>query len=62
MTSRTVRSASRRSGIIAVLQTFGDRKYLHQHLHFLITEGGAENQIAMKNSRQRLSDDVPATT
>jgi hypothetical protein len=26
-------------GVIAVLQTFGDRINLHVHLHFLVTEG-----------------------
>jgi len=29
-------------GIIAAIQTFGDRINLHPHLHFLVTEGGAD--------------------
>ncbi|TFG92595.1 MAG: transposase [Syntrophobacterales bacterium] len=29
-------------GIIAAIQTFGDRINLHMHLHFLVTEGGAD--------------------
>ena len=31
-----------RPGVIAVLQTFGDRINLHVHLHFLVTEGGVD--------------------
>jgi hypothetical protein len=29
-------------GVIAVIQTFGDRINLHPHLHFLVTEGGTD--------------------
>jgi Putative transposase len=29
-------------GVIAVIQTFGDRINLHPHLHFLVTEGGVD--------------------
>jgi len=29
-------------GIITAIQTFGDRINLHVHLHFLVTEGGAD--------------------
>ena len=29
-------------GIIAAIQTFGDRVNLHPHLHFLVTEGGVD--------------------
>jgi len=29
-------------GVIASIQTFGDRINLHPHLHFLVTEGGAD--------------------
>jgi hypothetical protein len=29
-------------GIIAAIQTFGDRINLHPHLHFLVTEGGVD--------------------
>jgi hypothetical protein len=30
-------------GVIAAIQTFGDRINLHPHLHFLVTEGGVDN-------------------
>ena len=29
-------------GVIAVIQTFGDRINLHPHLHLLVTEGGVD--------------------
>jgi Putative transposase len=29
-------------GVIAAIQTFGDRINLHPHLHFLVTEGGLD--------------------
>jgi len=29
-------------GVVAAIQTFGDRMNLHPHLHFLVTEGGAD--------------------
>jgi hypothetical protein len=29
-------------GIVAVIQTFGDRINFHPHLHFLVTEGGVD--------------------
>jgi hypothetical protein len=29
-------------GVIAVIQTFGDRINFHPHLHFLVTEGGVD--------------------
>jgi len=29
-------------GVIAAIQTFGDRINLHPHLHFLVTEGGTD--------------------
>ena len=29
-------------GVIAAIQTFGDRINLHPHLHFLVTEGGMD--------------------
>ncbi len=29
-------------GVIAAIQTFGDRIHLHPHLHFLVTEGGVD--------------------
>ena len=31
-----------RPGVIAAIQTFGDRIKLHPHLHFLVTEGGMD--------------------
>jgi len=31
-------------GVIAVLQTFGDRINFHPHLHFLVTEGGTDRE------------------
>jgi len=31
-------------GIIAVIQSFGSRMNFHPHLHFLITEGGTDNE------------------
>jgi len=31
-------------GIIAVIQSFGSRINFHPHLHFLVTEGGADKQ------------------
>jgi hypothetical protein len=32
-------------GVIAAIQTFGDRINLHPHLHYLVTEGGAFHKI-----------------
>lgn len=29
-------------GVIAVIQTFGERINFHPHLHFLVTEGGTD--------------------
>jgi len=29
-------------GVVAVIQTFGDRINFHPHLHFLVTEGGTD--------------------
>jgi hypothetical protein len=31
-------------GVIAAIQTFGDRLNLHPHLHFLVTEGGEDSE------------------
>ena len=31
-----------KEGVIAAIQTFGDRINLHMHLHFLVTEGGTD--------------------
>ena len=33
-------------GLIAVIQTFGDRINLHPHLHCLVTEGGTDKKGA----------------
>ena len=30
------------AGVIAAIQTFGNRINLHPHLHFLVTEGGVD--------------------
>jgi ribosomal protein S27E len=37
-----VTGSALRPGVIAILQTFGDRINLHVHLHFLVTEGGVD--------------------
>jgi hypothetical protein len=37
-----VTGSALRPGVIAAIQTFGDRINLHPHLHFLVTEGGAD--------------------
>jgi hypothetical protein len=37
-----VTGSALRPGVIAVLQSFGDRINLHVHLHFLVTEGGVD--------------------
>ena len=29
-------------GVIAAIQTFGDRINFHPHIHFLVTEGGVD--------------------
>ena len=34
-----------RPGVIAAIQTFGNRINLHFHLHFLVTEGGGTMKI-----------------
>jgi len=31
-------------GVIAAIQTFGNRMNLHPHLHFLVTEGGVDKE------------------
>ncbi len=31
-------------GIIAVIQSFGNRINLHLHLHFLVSEGGSDRE------------------
>jgi len=33
-------------GIIVSIQTFGDRLNFHPHLHFLVSEGGADGAAA----------------
>jgi hypothetical protein len=37
-----VTGSALRPGVIAAIQTFGDRINLHLHLHFLVTEGGLD--------------------
>ena len=39
---RCAAGANLEPGIVAVLQTFGDRLNFHPHLHFLVTEGGVD--------------------
>jgi len=39
---RTAAGADLQPGIVAVLQTFGDRLNFHPHLHCLATEGGVD--------------------
>jgi hypothetical protein len=34
-------------GVIAAIQTFGDRINLHPHLHFLVTEGRVDEAQAV---------------
>jgi hypothetical protein len=38
----TVAQSELMLGVIAAIQTFGDRINLHPHLHFLVTEGGVD--------------------
>jgi len=42
-------------GVIAVLQTFGDRINLHVHLHFLVTEGRTD-EAGVFHKIQRIDD------
>jgi len=35
-------------GVVAVIQTFGDRINFHPHIHVLITEGGTASDQAPK--------------
>ena len=39
-----------RPGVIAAIQTFGDRINLHPHLHFLVTEGGVMGKMPERPS------------
>jgi len=34
-------------GVIAAIQTFGNRINLHPHLHFLVTEGGVDEAVRL---------------
>jgi hypothetical protein len=43
-------------GIIAVIQSFGSRINLHQHLHFLVSEGGSDREGRF-HSVSRFNDD-----
>ena len=42
-------------GVIAAIQTFGDRINLHPHLHFLVTEGGVD-QAGVFHQIPRIDD------
>ena len=42
-------------GVIAAIQTFGDRINLHPHLHFLVTEGGVD-QAGLFHKVHRFDD------
>ncbi|MFQ6112436.1 MAG: transposase, partial [Nitrospinota bacterium] len=42
-------------GVIATIQTFGDRINLHPHLHFLVTEGGVD-EIGLFHKVSRIDD------
>ena len=44
-------------GIIAVIQSFGSRINLHQHLHFLVSEGGSDREGRF-HSVSRFNDDL----
>jgi hypothetical protein len=44
-------------GIIAVIQSFGSRINLHQHLHFLVSEGGSDREGRF-HSVCRFNDDL----
>jgi len=44
-------------GIIAVIQSFGSRINLHPHLHFLVSEGGSD-QEGRFHSVSRFNDDL----
>jgi ribosomal protein S27E len=37
-------------GVIAAIQTFGDRINVHPHLHFLVTEGGVDRRASSVRS------------
>jgi len=41
---RTVTGKELNTGIIAVIQTFGARISFYPHLHFLLTEGGTDEE------------------
>jgi ribosomal protein S27E len=42
-------------GVIAAIQTFGDRINLHMHLHFLVTEGGVDEAGVFHFAREVLA-------
>lgn len=41
---KTVTGKKLASGIIAVIQTFGEKINLHLHLHILVTEGSIDEE------------------
>jgi len=49
---QTMAGTALEPGIVAVIQTFGDRINFHPHLHFLVTEGGVDEAGAF----HRVSD------
>jgi hypothetical protein len=47
-------------GVIAAIQTFGDRINLHPYLHFLVTEGGVD-EAGLFHKIPRIDDSRLAT-
>jgi hypothetical protein len=47
-------------GVIAAIQTFGDRINAHPHLHFLVTEGGVD-ETGLFHKVPRIDDSRPAS-
>jgi len=54
---RTVSGQELMPGIVAVIQTFGDRINFHPHLHILVTEGGTDPDKHFHNI-SRFHDDL----
>jgi hypothetical protein len=49
-------------GVIAAILTFGDRINVHLHLHFLVTEGGAERLLSWRHTGFSVHSRVRAKT
>ena len=47
-------------GVIAAIQTFGDRINLHPHLHFLMTYGGVD-EAGIFHKIPRIDESRPAS-